>query len=114
MMLLSLRWFSGISHVIYGVLALVMPFYIEEFVRYGFGDYRVLISLSQGIGGLGLLAGFYSRKLTLVSAGLLSIMMLSAVLTRVVIQDEFIKTAPAIAYFLINSFIFIKSLKQIK
>ena len=114
MMLLSLRWFSGISHVIYGVLALVMPFYIEEFVRYGFGDYRVLISLSQVIGGLGLLAGFYSRKLTLVSAGLLSIMMLSAVLTRVVIQDEFIKTAPAIAYFFINSFIFIKSLKQIK
>lgn len=114
MMLLVLRLFSGISHIIYGVLALIMPFYIEEFVRYGFGEYRWLISLSQMAGGLGLLVGYYFRQLSIVSAGLLSLMMLSAVFTRVVIQDEFLETVPAIVYFLINSFIFIKSLKPIK
>ena len=114
MIVTLIRFFSGVSHMIYGALALLMPFYIEEFTRYGFSDYRIAIDLAQIIGGVGLLLPSPFMKIRIASAGLLLVMMGGALLTRISIQDSLEKSLPALAYLLINSIIFINSIKKIK
>jgi hypothetical protein len=107
-----LRIFSGGSHLIYGILSLTQPFYIDEFTRFGFSDYRVLIATIQLILGLIMLAGFFKIKLTQVSSVILAAMMAGAVVTRILIKDDFVQSFPALLYMFINSFIFIKSIKS--
>jgi len=106
-----LKIFSGISHVIYGILAVTQPFYIEEFKRYGFFDYRVLIAVSQIIAGLGIIIGFYQPRITQVSSAILTMMMTGALITRILIKDDLFQSLPAIIYMSVNSLIFIESLK---
>ena len=104
--------FSGLSHLFYGIFALCDPFYIDEFERFGFSDFRLLIALGQVFCGTGLLLGFRKIKLTEISSGLLSIMMAGALITRIIIKDGLIQSLPAFGYLLTNSFIFMKSIKK--
>jgi hypothetical protein len=83
-----IRIFCGISHLIYGVLTLNHPFYIEEFVRYGFSELRLLVGLGQIFCGAGLLFG-----------------------TEININDNIIQSLPSLFYLMLNSYIFIKCLK---
>lgn len=106
-----LRVFSGGSHFVYGILALVHPFYIEEFTRFGFADYQVFIAFAQVFAGLGILLGFYKVKFTQVSALLLAILMTGALVTRILIKDDWVHSFPAFLYLCVNSFIFKESLK---
>ena len=71
----ALQIFSGASHFIYGILALLDPFYIDEFVRYGFSDFRVLIAVSQSIAGALLLLGVFRPKFTAYSSAFLATLM---------------------------------------
>lgn len=105
------RVFSGGSHLIYGILALTQPFYIDEFTRFGFSDYRIIIALAQLLAGLGILTGFYKLRLTQISSVILAIMMTGALITRILINDDFVQSLPALVYMFVNSFIFMKSLK---
>ena len=109
-----LQIFSGSSHLIYGILVLADPFYNEEFIRYGFSDYQILIAVTQASGGFGLLLGLYKRQFIQYSSAILAIMMTGALLTRIVIQDDLIQSSPAFVYMLVNSIIFIKSIKTRK
>ena len=106
-----LKIFSGMSHVFYGIIAITQPFYIEEFKRYGFYDYRVIIAISQIIAGAGLFIGFYQSRITQVCSAILAMMMIGAVITRILIKDNLFQSLPAIIYMSINSLIFIKSIK---
>lgn len=108
----ALRIFSGASHLIYGILALVDPFYKEEFVRFGFSDYRILIAVTQSLAGGALLLGFY--RFTQYSSALLAVMMTGAFITRLVIHDDLLQSTPAFVYMFVNSLIFIKSIKTRK
>jgi uncharacterized membrane protein YkgB len=99
------------SHVFYGILAITQPFYIEEFKRYGFYDYRVLIAVSQILAGAGIFIGFYQSRITLVSSAILIVMMTGALITRILIKDGLFQSLPAIMYMSVNSLIFIKSIK---
>ena len=105
------RIFSGLSHLFYGIFALCDPFYIDEFERFGFSDFRLLIALFQIFGGIGLLISFHKIKLVEISSGILTIMMAGALITRIIIKDDLTLCLPALGYLLINSFIFIKSIK---
>ena len=111
MTLSIIRIFCGVSHLIYGILTLAHPFYIAEFTRYGFSSLRILIGLVQLICGAGLLYGMGTFKVSLLSAAILAVMMGGALGTRINIQDNFIQSLPALLYFLLNSHIFIKSIK---
>jgi hypothetical protein len=106
-----LKIFSGMSHVFYGILAITQPFYIEEFKRYGFYDYRVLIAVSQILAGAGIFIGFYQSRITQVSSAILIVMMTGALITRILIKDGLFQSLPAIMYMSVNSLIFIKSIK---
>ena len=110
----ALRIFSGASHLIYGILALVDPFYKEEFVRFGFSDYRILIAVTQSLAGGALLLGFYRFRFTQYSSALLAVMMTGAFITRLVIHDDLLQSTPAFVYMFLNSLIFIKSIKTRK
>ena len=112
MILKVFRIFSGLSHLAYGLLALYHPFYVDEFERFGFSEFRLLIALGQFFCGIGLLLSFRKIKLTEISSGLLTIMMAGALMTRIIIKDGLIQSFPAFSYLLINSFIFIKSIKK--
>ena len=114
MTLLLSRIFSGASHLFYGITTLFVPFYIDEFTRYGFEDFRVLIGLSQVVFGLGLLLSRSNVKITIVSALFLALLMTGALIVRIIIEDDSIQSLPAIGYLILNSFIFIKSMQSLK
>ena len=112
MSMLVLRMFSGVSHMIYGILTLLHPFYIEEFARYGFSDLQHLIGIAQLLCGAGLLLAGKQLKISLASAFILALLMAGAVGTRISIQDNLLQSLPALLYFGLNSAIFIKILKD--
>ena len=112
MAILVLRIFSGMSHIIYGILTLFHPFYLQEFARYGFSDLQYLIGGVQVLCGVGLLVASKNLKISLVSALIVSLLMTGAIGTRIFIQDNFIQSLPALLYFALNSIIFLKILKD--
>lgn len=112
MAILVLRIFSGMSHIIYGILTLFHPFYLQEFARYGFSDLQYLIGGVQVLCGAGLLVASKNLKISLVSPLILALLMAGAIGTRIFIQDNFIQSLPALLYFALNSVIFLKILKD--
>lgn len=110
--MMALRIFSGVSHIIYGILTLFHPFYIQEFARYGFSDLQYFIGVVQLLGGAGLLLAGKQVKISLASAFILALLMAGAVGTRISIQDNLLQSLPALLYFGLNSAIFIKILKD--
>lgn len=84
-----------------------MSFYIEEFLRYGMSDFRLLIGVIQILCGIGLLH-LNHHRINIISAGILTLLMFGAILVRLMIQDSFVKASPAIFYLLLNSYIFLK------
>lgn len=111
MFYIALRIFLGASHFIYGIMALYDPFYIEEFERYGFSDFRILIAITQSLAGGFLLFGSIKSRFTRYSSAFLTIMMTGALITRFLINDDLLQSSPALLYMLLNSSIFILSIK---
>ena len=93
----------------YGVLTLLSRDMAAEFERYGLGRLRVFIAISQIVGSLGLLAGYYSRPLLLVSAGGLTVMMLLALLVRIRIRDPLVAMIPAFVLMCLNLLLFLRA-----
>ena len=76
-----------------------------EFVRFGLSSLRNLIGFLQICGALGLLAGFRFPLLANTAAAGLALMMMLAILVRIKIRDGFLRTTPAILYFLVNGYL---------
>ena len=103
---------SGIAQAIsiaafawYGMSCFLSAAMVTEFDRYGLPRFRTLTGALQVAGSLGLLAGYYSRPLLLLSAGGLSAMMLLGVLVRFRIRDPLVAAIPAFAFFVLNLYI---------
>ncbi len=94
----------------YGVLTLVSRDMAAEFERYGLGRLRVLIATLQIVGSLGLLAGYYSRPLLLLSAGGFTAMMLLALLVRVRIRDPLVAMIPAFVLMCLNLYLVLRAI----
>jgi len=106
--------FSGASHLLYGILSLMVPFYKTEFVRYGFENFRWLIGGAQIALGICLLIGLRSYNLRLLSSLGLALLMAGALATRIYIGDGFLESIPAFVYLAINLYIFTNTLKNKK
>ncbi|MEK9609902.1 MAG: DoxX family protein [Flavobacteriaceae bacterium] len=100
-----LLWFSAVSFLFYGISCFTSAFMVNEFVRYGIPQYRKLTGVLQLLGALGIIIGFWSIHLQLVSALGLSFLMLFGVVTRILIKDDLIKTFPALFYCLLNAYL---------
>ena len=89
----------------YGMSCFVSPGMAAEFERYRLARFRALTGMLQLAGSLGLLAGYCSRFLLLLSAGGLAALMLLGVLVRLRIRDPFFAAFPAFAFLSLNLFI---------
>ncbi|CAN5910820.1 hypothetical protein BH11GEM2_BH11GEM2_28080 [soil metagenome] len=94
----------------YGALTLLSRDMAAEFERYGLGRLRVFIASFQIVGSLGLLAGFYSRPLLLVSALGFTTMMLLALLVRVRIRDPLVAMIPAFVLMCLNLYLVLRAI----
>lgn len=102
---LFLQWASIIAFISCGVCCFYSNRLISEFERYGFESWRKLIAVLEIAGGMGLLIGFQSELLRVLSSASLAVLMLSAILVRIKIYDPFYAFLPAIALFLINVYL---------
>ena len=102
----TIIFFSGFSHLFYGIIALIHPFYVTEFERYGFGDYRQYIAIFQSLLGICVLLIFYFNNLGKYAALLLALLMVAALCTRIYIRDDVLQSAPALVYLILNLYIF--------
>lgn len=89
----------------YGTSCFVSAAMVTEFERYRLARFRSLTGLLQIAGSLGLLAGYVSRPLLLLSAGGLAAMMFLGVLVRLSIRDPLVAAIPACAYLALNLYI---------
>jgi uncharacterized membrane protein YphA (DoxX/SURF4 family) len=94
----------------YGMSCFLSEKTISEFARYHLPRFRVLTGLLQVAGSLGLVAGRFFRPILLLSAGVLTIMMFLALITRFRIRDPWHAAVPAFLLFALNLFIVVAAL----
>lgn len=101
---------SAILFVGYGFSCFFSHTMIAEFDRYRLRHQRALTGVLQIAGGIGLIAGHFSRPILLLSAGGLTAMMFLAVLTRFKIRDPLYAALPAFSLFALNLYIVVAAL----
>ena len=94
--------FTGLSFIVYGINSFISNRMISEFDRWGLADKRQLIGGAQLIAGIGVLVGFKSDIVLILSALFIIVMMLVAIMVRIKIKDNISDILPAIAYILLS------------
>ena len=79
-----------------------------EFKRFGLERLGTVTAYLELLGGVGLLLGLYNYKLSIISSGGLALLMFCGIIVRIKIRDSFLLTLPALLYFLLNLYIFLK------
>lgn len=103
--MIPLLLFSASSFVLFGYGCLTHPHFKLEFQRYGLAKYQTLIGILQLVGGVGIVVGFWSSSLQILSTGGLSLLMLMGFSVRLKIRDSIKKSFPAFFYCLLNGFL---------
>jgi hypothetical protein len=96
----------------YGVSCFVSERVIEEHGRYGSPSLRIFTGLAQLVASLGLLVGFFSRSILILSAGGLAALMVAAVVVRIRLKDPVAAMLPAFGFLCLNLLIVILSLRN--
>jgi hypothetical protein len=102
---------SSISFLIYGVSYFAGTNMKKEFKRFGLEKLGLLVIVLEIIGALGLLLGFYSDILLLISSGGLGLLMFLGVAVRARLKDSLWITIPALFYMFLNFYIFYIAVK---
>ena len=97
--------FISLSFIFYALSALFSKKMKDEFARWGFQKYRILLSCMQLLSGFFLLLSFFYPFLVIYCSSIFLIMMLGAIFVRIRIKDSFIDTLPALFYFFLNAII---------
>jgi uncharacterized membrane protein YphA (DoxX/SURF4 family) len=97
-----LKLFSSFSFLSYGILSFTSVKMKSEFNRWGISRFRVIVGVSQIVGGLGLIFGFLYPFLSLIAATGLSLLMFLGFILRLKVRDGTLKSLPALIYFIIN------------
>ena len=79
-----------------------------EFKRFGLERLGTVTAYLELLGGVGLLIGLYNYQLSIISSGGLALLMFCGIIVRIKIRDSFLLTLPALLYFLLNLYIFLK------
>lgn len=96
MILTSVVVFSAVSFWFFGISCFLVPHVRTEFVRYGLGEWRLVVGALQLVGAAGLILGyFYLPVLSIIAAGGLSILMILGLGVRLKIKDSVLQSAPA-------------------
>tara|TARA_B110000467_G_C17902013_1_gene255356 strand:+ start:202 stop:540 length:339 start_codon:yes stop_codon:yes gene_type:complete len=97
--------FISLSFIFYALSAFFSKKMKDEFTRWGFQKYRILLSCMQLLSGFFLLLSFFYPFLVIYCSSIFLIMMLGAIFVRIRIKDSFIDTLPALFYFFLNAII---------
>jgi len=107
---LLLTLFSSVSFFIYGIAYFYSPSIKTEFKRFGLEKFGVLTALLEILGAVGLLIGFVSTPIILISSAGLALMMFLAVMVRALVKDSLLVSTPAILLMVLNAYIFYTNL----
>ena len=105
--------FSSISFTYYGINSLFSKKMKSEYSRWGYENLRLVLAWCQLLGGCGLIIGTLHHSLNpliSITSFLLTIMMLTAVLTRIKSKDGLLLTLPSLFYSILNAYIFFQSI----
>ena len=97
--------FNSLSFIGYGTSCLVSSRMRAEFERYHIPNQRVMVGFLEIAGACGLILGLYFPALGIFAASGLSILMMLGFSVRLVIKDGFVKTLPAILYFILSLYL---------
>lgn len=101
---------SSVSFIIYGVSYFYSPNMKNEFKRFGLEKFGVLTAVLEIAGGVGLLVGFVSIPILLISSGGLALLMLLGFFTRLRVKDSLLVSLPSFTFMLLNAYIFCAAL----
>ena len=105
--------FSSISFIYYAINSFYSKRMALEYSRWGYGRLRIFLAWCQLLGGSGLIIGLLHPSLNpliSITSFLLTIMMLTAVFTRIKSNDGVILSLPSVFYSILNAIIFFQSL----
>ena len=85
-----------------------------EFRRYGLIQFKISTGILQILGALGLLVGLKWRPILLLSSGGLTLLMFMGVGVRIHVRDRFLSCVPALFFFALNLFIFLKNFDGVR
>jgi sugar phosphate permease len=81
-----------------------------EFKRFGLEKAGTITAMFELLGAVGLLVGFLSPVILMISAGGLALLMFLGVVIRIKFRDSLWMTLPAIFFMVLNAYIFFQSL----
>ena len=105
--------FISFSFIIYGFSGVLSNKMKEEYLRWGFNDYRIIISSIQLLCALFLLFGLFYPFFVIYCVTIFFFMMLGAIVVRVRIRDGFLEILPALMYCVLNAILIYTELCQI-
>ncbi|MDZ7604323.1 MAG: DoxX family protein [Cyclobacteriaceae bacterium] len=101
---------SSISFFIYGISYFYSPTLKSEFKRFGLEKFGGLTAILEILGAIGLLVGFVSTPILLISSAGLAALMLLGVIVRARVKDSLWVSLPAILFMVVNAYIFYDAL----
>lgn len=103
-LLTALVFFNSIAFLFYGIGCLFNPKLKVEFERFGLSPWqRKITGISQLMGSVGLLIGYYLLKeIALLSTIGLSVLMYSGFMVRIKIKDSWQETLPSFFFLVLN------------
>ena len=104
---------SSLSFFIYFISYFISPFMKDEFKRLDLEAIGLLTITLELIGSIGLLVGIRFTPILLLASGGLALLMLFAILFRLKSKDTLWVSLPALFYMLLNTYIFIETIKTI-
>ncbi len=105
---------SSLSFLGYGIAYFISPQIKNEFKRFGLEKVGTLIAVLELLGAVGLLVGLKIQLILLISAGGLAILMFLGVAIRIKVKDSLWISLPALFFMVLNSYIFLMSLRYTK
>lgn len=106
-------YLSSLSFFIYFISYFISPFMKSEFKRLDLERMGLLTITLELIGSIGLLVGLLYTPILLLASGGLALLMLLAILFRLKSKDTLWVSLPALFYMLLNTYIFIETIKTI-
>ncbi len=107
---LLLTLFSSVSFLIYGISYFSSPSLKSDFKRFGLEKFGILTAILEILGAIGLLVGFVSMPILLISSAGLAVLMFLGVIVRIRVKDSLRVTLPALLFMAVNAYIFYNAL----
>lgn len=99
--------FTSVAFFYYGLTCLFSNHMVKEFYRFGLTDQqRILTSILQLLGAVGIVVGIRLPFVGLVATIGLSLLMLMGFIVRLRIRDDIRQSTPSFAFMLINAYLF--------